>query len=200
MNNRILAIVAIVLFPAFTWSANSVYCPQRSGYINVGMTQGQVIAACGQPVAKRDSENALLQQVPDLQLIYNNMGTTQSFYGVWGLPLGINTAPHPAGFGGNAGSLGAQLQVDIVNDRVQSVKLNSSDTNGFSICNGTTIKIGDPAGMVYGACGSPSLTNKTFIMVPIPSLTKPQIWIYQPGQYQPPISLTFIDGKLQSIQ
>lgn len=199
MNKYVLAILGMIFFPAVSWSAQSIYCPQNSGYINVGMSQAQVVGACGQPLSKQATDQPVMQQVPVLQLIYNHMGAAQSFYGVWSLPLGISTAPRAQGFGGNAGSLGATLEVDVVNNKIDSIRLNSSDTNAFSICNGVSLKVGDPVGSVYGACGTPTVVNKTYINVPVPSKTKPEIWIYQVDQYQSPISLTFVDGKLQSI-
>lgn len=165
-------------------AAQSVYCPQNHGYINVGMTPDQVIAACGQPLSQQDSNQPIYQQVPVQQLFFNNQGASSAFYGVWNLPTGNG---------------GAQLQVDVMDNKVKAIKLNGSDSNAFSICGGASIQVGDPVSKVYGACGSPSVTNNTFTKIPIPSPHKPVIWIYQPGQYQPAISLTFVNGKLQSI-
>lgn len=163
----------------------SIYCPQNHGYINIGMTADQVIAACGQPLSKQISNRPIMQQVPVQQLLYNNQGSKTAFYGVWSLPVGTNS--------------GAQLEVDIVNNKVSSVRLNGSNTNAFSICGGTSVQVGDPVSKVYGACGNPALVNNTFINQPIETNQKPEIWIYQVDQYQSPINLTFVNGKLQSI-
>jgi hypothetical protein len=173
------------LAASFTVMASqSVYCPQNHGYIRLGMTPDQVIAACGQPSSQQDSNQPVYQQIPVQQLVYNNQGTSSAFYGVWNLPTGTG---------------GAQLQVDVMNNKVQAIKLNGSDNNAFSICGGASIQVGDPVSKVYGACGSPSITNNTFTKIAVPTQQKPVIWIYQPGQYQPSISLTFVNGKLQSI-
>ena len=53
-------------------AAQAVYCPQNHGYINVGMTPDQVIAACGQPLSQQDSNQPVYQQIPVQQLFYNN--------------------------------------------------------------------------------------------------------------------------------
>ncbi|RAP38674.1 hypothetical protein B1207_01995 [Legionella quinlivanii] len=197
MAGRIaVAAVATVICPCILWAADSVYCPQNHGYINVGMTQDQVIAACGQPLSQQNSNKPLMQKIPAQQLYYNNEGAPTAFYGVWKLPIG-NSNYGSAPFQGTAG--GVQLQVDVVNNQVHDIVLNGNSTNAFSICGGTSIQAGDPVGKVYGACGSPSIVNNTFIEVPVQSQTKPQIWTYQPSQYGPPMSLTFVDGKLQSI-
>lgn len=184
MNYQYLTSLVFSLLPFSLVADQSLYCPQNHGYINVGMTSAQVISACGQPISKQDSNQPLLQKIPVQQLIYNNKGTGSGFYGVWNVPTGNG---------------GAQLEVDVVNNKVKSIKLNGGDTNAMSICGGRSIQAGDPVGKVYGACGSPSLVNNTFINQMVPTPQKPQIWIYQPGQYQPTVSLTFIDGKLQSI-
>lgn len=165
-------------------AVQSIYCPQNHGYINIGMTPDQVIAACGMPVTQQDSNQPVYQQIPVQQLIYNNQGTSTAFYGVWNLSVGNE---------------GAQLQVDVINNKVKAIKLNGSDNNAFSICGGTSIQVGDPVGKVYSACGRPSIVNSTYTNVPIPSPHKPVVWVYQPGQYQSSVTLTFVNGQLQSI-
>ncbi len=167
------------------FAAQSVYCPQNHGYINLGMSVDQVIAACGQPLGKQQSNKPAMQQVPVLQLLYNNQGSQTAFYGVWALPVGVNT--------------GAQLQVNVINNKVSSIQLNGSNSNEFSICGDTSIQVGDPVTKVYNACGNPSTTNSTYTNQAIPSQQKPEIWVYQADAYQPPMRLTFVNGKLQSI-
>jgi hypothetical protein len=183
---NIKCIVALILFylPFSLNADDSFYCPQKHGYIRIGMTTEQVIAACGQPLSQQDSRKPITVRIPVTQLMYNNQGADTAFYGVWNIPTG---------------SAGTPLQVNIVNQRVKSVEVNNQSSNAFSVCGGVSIQIGDPASKVYGACGSPSAINSTFIEQPVPTATKPQIWIYQLGQYQSTVSLTFVDGKLQSI-
>lgn len=195
-NLRVLGLIALFIVPCITQAAESIYCPQNHGYINVGMTESQVIAACGDPLSKQKSNKPLLKRVPLKQLFYNNQGAPTAFFGVWALPIG-NSDPSNPPFGGNAG--GVQLKVDILNDKVYSVSLNGTSSNGFSICNGVEIKVGDPGNIVYNACGNPSLINSSYVNEIVPSQQPPEVWIYQPNQYQSPVSLTFLDGKLQSI-
>jgi hypothetical protein len=177
-------------------SQENFYCPQNHGYISLGMTEAEVKAACGEPLTKEVSNKPLMQQVPMTQLIYNQMGAPKAFYGIYQLPIG-DSRFWQAPFGENWG--GATLQVNIVNNQVHSININGRTTNAFSICNGNMIKVGDPAGSVIHACGDSSLINNTYINEPIPSKEKPQIWTYQPTQYSDTVSLTFADGKLQSI-
>jgi hypothetical protein len=177
--------LVLVLLPFSLFAdTQSFYCPQNHAYINLGMTPDQVISACGQPLSQQDSNQPFTQKIPVTQLIYNNKGTSSAFYGVWNMPTG---------------SGGAQLEINIVDKKVRSIKLNSSDSNAVSICQGNSVQVGDPIERVYYSCGSPSLTNNTYINEVVPTAQKPQVWIYQPGQYQPAVTLTFIDGKLQSI-
>lgn len=197
MKSTLFMSLVLLLIPFRLMGDQSLYCPQNHAYINIGMSMDQVIAACGQPLSKQDSNQPILQKIPVQQLIYNNLGSTDglysgslnvptgtAFYGVWNVPTG---------------SSGLQLEVDILNNKVQEIKVNGGDTNAFSLCGDTSIQVGDPASKVYGACGSPNLVNNTYINQVVPTATKPQIWIYKPGQYQPSFSLTFVDGKLQSI-
>ncbi len=184
MNIKSISGLVLLGLPFSLMADDSFYCPQNHAYINVGMSTNEVIAACGQPLSQQDSNQPIMQRIPVQQLIYNNQGTGTAFYGVWNVPTG---------------SGGTQLQVDVVNNRIKEIRVNGSDSNAFSICNGANIQVGDPVGKVYGSCGSPSVVNNTYINQVVPTAQKPQIWIYQPGQYQPTVSLTFVDGKLQSI-
>lgn len=166
------------------FAVQSLYCPQNHSYIQPGMTLDQVIAACGQPLSQQDSPQPVYQKIPVQQLIYNNQGADTAFYGVWNMPTGNG---------------GTTLQIDVMNNKVRTIKLNGSDNNAFSICGGRSIEVGDPVSAVYAACGSPSVTNNSYAKFAIPSKTSPVVWIYQIDQYQPAISLTFVNGKLQSI-
>lgn len=175
---------------------SQLYCPQNSGYINIGMTQAQVITACGQPLTKQQTNAPVTQKVPVKQLIYNSLnaggyypGEGAAFYGQssgaqWSLPSGTG---------------GISLEVDIINNKVSDVRINGSSTNAMSICGGTNVQIGDNINQVLNACGSPTMTNNSFINQTVPSNKPPEVWIYQVNQYQTPNSLTFVNGKLQSI-
>lgn len=177
--------MALFLIPFSLFAdTDSYYCPQNHQYINLGMTPDQVIAACGQPLSQQDSNQPVLQKVPVQQLIYNNMGSSTAFYGVWNVRTGTG---------------GSRIEISVVNRKVKDIKLNSSDSNAVSLCGGNSIQVGDPVEKVYSACGSPSSVNNTYINEIVPTAQKPQVWIYQPGQYEPTVTLTFVDGRLKSI-
>lgn len=178
--------IGLLILPGSSLAdSQSYYCPQNHAYINLGMTPDEVIAACGQPLTQQESNQPVLQKIPVQQLIYNNLGTSTAFYGVWNVPTGNG---------------GVQLEIDIVNQKVRSIKLNSSDSNSVSVCQGANIQAGDPVQKVYSSCGSPSMVNNTFINEVVPTAEKPKIWVYQPGEYQSSVSMTFVNGRLQSIQ
>ncbi|MBA2650825.1 MAG: DUF2845 domain-containing protein [Tatlockia sp.] len=174
---------------SFTFNAiasqQSYYCPQNHKYINLGMSTDQVGDACGVPISKQETNRPVMQKVPVQELTFNAIGAQKVFYGVYAIPTGTDS--------------GAKLQVNIVDNKVKSIVINGSGTNAFSICGGISIQAGDPASKVYGACGNPSVVNNSFINQPLLSNAKTQVWIYQPTDYQPPITLTFVNGKLQSI-
>ena len=190
MNIKSLFAWSILFFPLAAMSASSMYCPQRQGYINIGMTDSQVLNACGQPIAKQTSSNAVVERIPVTQLIYTTLNQGGPYPGVnnmyqrWSLP---------------SGSTGTSLAFEIKNNLVSGVTINGSGTNAATICGGISLAIGDTVNKVYSACGSPSLVNQTYINQPVPRSQHPETWIYQVNPYQPSFTLTFIDGKQQSI-
>lgn len=178
--------------PMIAFSADSLYCPAKQGYISIGMDSSQVMSLCGQPMMRQDSnEVQVAQKIPVTQLIYTtlNQGSVysglSSYYTMWSLPSGSN---------------GTSLRFNVVNNKITAIDINGSGTNAMSICGGASVQIGDDVNKVYSACGDPSLVNETFINQPIPKSQHPEVWIYQLEPYQPTIHLTFIDGKLQSIE
>lgn len=179
--------ISLVLFTmSFSLLADqSFYCPQNHAYINIGMTTEEVIAACGQPLSKQDSNQPIIKKIPMQELIYNNKGTDTAFYGVWNIPTG---------------SGGTQMEIDIVNNKVKEIKMNSAGANESTVCEDANIQLGDDVAKVYNGCGSPSIINNTFIDQVIPTAEPPKVWIYQANQYDPPVSMTFVDGRLKFIK
>ncbi|MBI2785056.1 MAG: DUF2845 domain-containing protein [Legionella longbeachae] len=179
-------VLGLLILPLSLFAdGQSYYCPQNHAYIQIGMTPDQVIAACGQPVSQQETNQPVLQKVPVQQLIYNNLGTSTAFYGVWNLPTG---------------SGGVQLEIDIVDQKVRAIKLDGANSNAVSVCQGVNIQAGDPAQKVFYSCGNPSMVNNSYINEVVPTTEKPKIWVFQPGQYQSPVTMTFVNGKLLSIQ
>lgn len=193
MKLGIVIASAIALTPLTVIADTSqFYCPQHSGYVNIGMTEDQVVQACGQPLSKQQPNMPVMQKVPATQLIYTALnrgsvypGLNSAFYDQWSLPSGTS---------------GINLTIQVINNKVSSVSINGSNTNAMSVCGGNSIQVGDNVNKIYSACGAPSMVNNTYINQPMPSNSKPEVWIYQVDQYQAPISLTFANGKLQSIQ
>lgn len=182
----------MILFSALANAGTSFYCPQNHAYINAGMTQDQVIRACGQPTTRQTADQPVVQQVPVVQLVYStlNQGPPMDFYpgiaplyNMWSLP---------------SGSVGINLQVNLINNRVAGISVNQANTNATNVCSGGSFQIGDDISTVYRACGGPNMVNNTYMNKPVPKSQNPQVWIYS-FQYQPSITLTFVNGILQSI-
>ncbi len=188
-------LTALLMYPLMANAAGSYYCSQNGAYIDLGMTESQVLAACGQPTTRQTTKtttNPVFQQIPVTQLIYTTLNPGALFYypgieplyQMWSLP---------------SGAQGISMQFDLINNQVTSIKLNGSSTNALSACQGGAVQIGDSIAKVYNACGSPTTVNNTYINRPIPASQNPQVWIYIINQYQPSITLTFTNGILQSI-
>jgi len=189
MSLKLLILLSLSL-TSLTAIADPFYCPQNQGYINLGMSEAQVVSACGQPLSKQESNVPVTVKVPVTQLIYTtlNQGSVypglNSVYDQWSLP---------------SGSTGVSLEVDIINNKVSGVRINGSNTNAMSVCGGISVAVGADESQVYNACGNPQMINNSFINQPIPSNHKPEVWVYQVDKYQAPMSLTFVNGQLQSI-
>jgi len=180
-----------VLFPIVTYAAQNIYCAQHASTIEVGMSTDQVLAACGAPTVKMTTNLQATEKVAVKQLVYNAVNTgglypgmNDAFYNNWSLP---------------SGNTGISLIVDLIDNKVSSVKLNGSSSNAITICSGAKVQVGDDIGRVYAACGQPSMVNLTYINTPLPASAKPEKWIYHVDQYQPQMTLTFINGRLESI-
>ncbi len=184
MKKFVVIMLAGASYPMSSFAVQNFYCPQNHAFISIGMTQDQVSNACGAPLSKQTSNSPATQKIPMTQLIFNNQGTNTAFYGVWKLPIG---------------SGGARLEVDVVNNKVHAIRINGNNSNSFSICGSNNIQAGDSVAAVYNACGVPSLVNNTYLKQTMPGSPKPEQWVYQMSQYQSPVSLTFVNGKLQSI-
>lgn len=190
MKSIIFSIAYILSIVSTPLCADTFYCKQKNAYINIGMTQDMVTAACGVPLSKHISERPATKRVPVTQLIYNtlNQGAVypglNSIYEQWSLP---------------SGSTGTTLEISLIDNKVSDVKINGSNSNAVSLCGGINIEVGAPDTQVYQACGNPSMVNNTYINEPVPSSTKPEVWVYQVDQFQSPFSLTFVNGKLESI-
>ena len=191
MRSKLLMTIGVALLPCAAAFGQSMYCPENAGTINTGMTQEQVLKACGQPLSKQQSRGPVTEKVPVQQLIYTALNTGSVYPGLNSMYYDQWSSP--------SGTSGINLRIDIINGIVTSVSINGSSTNAASVCHGIDIQSGDRVNKVYSACGSPAMVNNTFIMQVVPSNTKPEVWIYQHNQYQSPISLTFVNGKLQSI-
>lgn len=191
MLKYVFIVATFALTPALH-AADSFYCPQNSGYINLGMSQQEVRAACGEPTQLQAGANTVTQQIPVTQLVYStiNSGPVDYYQGIapiysmWSLP---------------SGSQGVNLQVNLVNNRVSAITLNQEQTNAVSACSGGPFQIGDNIDAVMTACGPPNVVNNSYINQEVPKDNHPEKWIYDLTD-QPSITLTFVNGILQSIQ
>lgn len=193
MKYRSAKVLAVILYLQASYAlADSYYCPEKHGYINTGMTMDQVLAACGEPRVRKTSEDTRVSaRVPVKQLLYTELnhghafpGLVPAFYDNWSLP---------------SGSHGIVLQFDIIDGKVDDMRMNNSSTNAITVCGGNPVTVGSNEVAIYNACGNPSMINYTWVERVIPSNKKPEVWIYRMDQYQPEVRLTFVEGILQII-
>jgi hypothetical protein len=167
------------------------YCPQKHGYVRIGMTESEVLNACGQPSSIEKSKQAAVEQVPVTQLIYTTLNPNPVYegyklvYRMWSLPIG---------------SQGSSLEVDIIDQKITAIRFNGESTNASSVCDNRSFAVGDLADTVFTACGNPSHVNQTFVNRRIQSKSKPVTWVYSSDPYQPTFRLIFLDGRLRAMQ
>lgn len=190
---KIICAISLLFFANYCTASDSFYCATNHAYINVGMTQDQVIAACGSPTAVKDSSGSVTQQIPMTQLIYTDINKGAVFF----YP-GINRVYSL--FSLPSGSTGNTIEIDVINSQVSVIKINGVSSNALSMCKQGNIQIGDNVNNVYNACGAPDNINQTYVNRSVPRQQKPQVWMYESKNYQPGFTLTFVNGILQSIQ
>lgn len=194
MKIKSLLFTATLLMFVNTASAvDSFYCAKNHAYINVGMTQDQVLASCGNPSAIRDSSGSVIQQIPMTQLIYNDINKGAVFF-YPGLDRVYSLFSLPSGSTGN------NIEIDLINNQISAIKINGVSSNALSMCKQGNVQIGDNTNAIYNACGAPDNINQTYINRAVPRSQNPQVWMYESQNYQPGFTLTFINGILQSIQ
>ena len=154
------------------------------------MTKDDVLRLCGTPTTTEQSKNAAVEQIPVTQLIYSTLTPEPVFrgykliYNTWSLPIGS----------GNS-----NLEVDIIDGKISAIRFNGTQTNASNICNNQSFAVGDLPDKVFDACGSPSITNHTYVNRAVTSQSKPETWTYATSPYQPTFQLIFMDNELKSI-
>lgn len=194
----------------YSSNAQPQYCPQTHGFVQLGMTENQALSACGTPQKRERSNRVAMKRIPVEQLIYSSTTPANPYPGLKSAFYTQFTIPTGAGIMYN-------LEIEIVNNKVYEIRNNGSDgINGSNLCqknpnqgpnessnrqasDGNSIQKGDSYEHVIAACGNPDSINYSCKDVPIPSNNSPEVWIYQVDQYQPPFTLTFIDGVLRCI-
>jgi len=199
----VMTMTCLLVIPIGFVSAGSSYCPQGHTFIQIGMTANEILGACGQPTQKIVSQQPITEKIPVTQLIYTAISQPnpapgqvsavsdnwypglEDIYSQWSLPTAANES--------------FKLEVDIIHNKVSAIRMNGGGSNAMSMCAGQPFQVGDDLSAVYASCGSPETTNTTYKNATIPSKKKPEVWVYEVDQYSPKLRLTFIDGKLQSI-
>jgi hypothetical protein len=179
-------LLIINLYSLIVFADEPMYCPGRSKYINVGMTVAQLKDACGEPTAVQELDHPATKKVQVKQLMFNAIGSKTAFYGVWAVRSGVDT--------------GAQLEIDVIDTQIVAIKINDENVNATTLCQNQTITVKDPVFKAVNLCGNPSTSNMTYVNMPIPGSSKPQVWTYQSTPYQPTMTFTIVDGKVVSME
>jgi outer membrane protein assembly factor BamE (lipoprotein component of BamABCDE complex) len=163
----------------------TTYCAFGGSYIRVGMSLEEIKQACGTPLSTKTKKTYNTRNVAVSQLYYTFRNTQQRSNAFAYAPKIANEV---------------KLMVSIKANKVIEISLNSNATQGASVCPNGAIQIGSSISAVTRACGSPGYVNQSFKSIRQSERVEKETWILKASPYDPPITLTFSDGVLQSIQ
>jgi hypothetical protein len=193
----LLSAAILLLGQNVLWAqVESFYCP-KGQYVNKGMSEAQVSAACGEPVTKELLDEPAMEQVKVEELIY----TLPTEY-----VKEFNRILDPARAGGHV-----TVVFTIKDGKVSSIEVDDKEFTSTTICGKrkvtdvrtvgvAKISIGDTRRKVFTRCDKPSFINQATRNVPLGDGNVPvSIWTYDFGPYQPKVYMRFIDEKLDSV-
>ncbi len=186
--------LTMITFNAY---ADNLFCAKTSGYIKTGMSLSQVSNICGKPVTVKKDKASNVKRVPIEQWIYHNVSKLA-------IEQWVNQSGNFAGTTGNfnhqvGGANDSNLTVIFRDNVVIGIVLNGMAMPAADVCNGNNISNGDTMSNVSFACGQPAYTNKTYQTIQTGEMSQVEVWQINPAPYQPPVTLTFRNGILESI-
>lgn len=206
IKNISFLLIGLVSNALYAKTVDSLFCPQTSSNIQVGMTIDDVLRNCGQPQGQSAPDQPIVKNVPVTRLNYNNLNRGPLYF--WKLDNVYNLFSQPSG------GTTSRLNVLIMDNKIKSIMLNGAEVKSTDACSqigstnyaatssptpDATISVGDNASSVVNSCGSPDLEDQSYMQIPVPKSEQPIQWIYQIDQYHPSYTLTFIKGILESI-
>jgi hypothetical protein len=146
MKRTFCYITALWLITPLSWATFCNTSRGSNGWIEQGMSQQQVIAACGQPdsTAEIDKTNNRL----DATQYWNYQGQSVQL-----VPQSSWPAPTPYG-AAKANNTANALVVEINNNVVSSLAVNGKLVSSGSCPNGGSVRVGDSANRVMSSCGT----------------------------------------------
>lgn len=162
----------------------TIYCSAGGGYLKVGMSTAQVERNCGKPISQTKEQKALTRNIAVQQLFYNIRQVKRTLYGNRVVP-----------------NANIEMMVTIKNNKVFSIHISGTKTQGASICANGTIQVGSSVNSVTQACGAPNYVNQSYQKFSNGGKSVEQeTWTIKPTQYGPTKTLIFNDGILSSIE
>ncbi len=156
-------------------------CPTNFNQINFGMMPPEVLQICGKP----DSQNEYVK--PN-----DNVPQEWTYY-----------IPQTVYLGGSNPMAQGTLKTSVAFDdkgKAVNISVNGIGVGQTTICNGTTVSLGDDKERIKSACGSPGFINK---QSPTANPNVPQdtkILEFNYKSVNPPVKLIFENGRLTDKQ
>lgn len=173
MFNRVCS---ILVFSSVALTAHADFmCPSTYKYVNIGDTEGQVLASCGDPLSKKQSEQSAAEKMNVETLVYAIQAD------------GTTNAP-----------VDPRYELTFADNRLIRIKSESGESESMDVCRGETVRLGASIYDVISFCGTPVNRfsgqikgDETQVKV------KAEDWFYQFGTTQ--VKMRFIEGALHDI-
>ncbi len=177
----------LCLISSSVWAA---FCSSSQGnnWIDLGMSEQEVQAACGQPTAIQVSDDRSKQLKSTQYWTYQTQKAS---------PLYPPKAPLSNGV--DQLTVGSDsLTVQINQNQVSQLAMNGHLLKEASCPQGGALSLGDSADRVLALCGRPNVVSTQHEEVDVAG-PQTKNWVYSSGQGQSSLQIEFSDGVVSKI-
>jgi hypothetical protein len=177
----VISLMCIAITPA--WALFCTPASGTNGWIEEGMTQDDVIAACGQPDQQTQDENSGKQLQTTQYWTYQKQTVQDMSEG-----NAVNMTISPT-----------ILVVEIRNNKITRLALNGNFVSSANCPEGGLLNVGEDDDVIVSRCGS--ATQVSYQNETVDSSAPPNIiWTYQSANGAAPLQIQFQNGVVSQIR
>ena len=176
----IISLMCLVITPA--WALFCTTASGNNGWIEEGMSQDDVITACGQPDQQTQDQNSSKQLQTTQYWTYQQQTVEDTSEG-----NAINMATSPN-----------ILVVEIRNNQITRLAVNGNFVSSANCPKGGLLNVGEDDDVIVSRCGS--ATQVSYQNETVDSSAPPNIiWTYQSANGAAPLQIQFQNGVVSQI-